>query len=516
MLWWVPWESLGLADGSAENSSEPSDVAVDVEDVDQHAEKPERCSLHIPIQELRSFDPYGGASWEDVVIKRWTCERPAEPHGLPEYAQARSLICLDSRLMRGSLVSRTLRFLETRRKESGRAPFRGTVSDVLSDFHEVFEPALLLALKKAFGLRTGIAARNEARAVPIVADHIGNFFDAALQMWASLPLWKKPIMSAALRELIGTEDSTGLQVLLGMMKASIQHCSAGKVDVWNRALLRVSPPATFFADDESVYQGAWDQVESPQASPTNSALRCPRARLWEAAFAFADDWKEKAFTSTFMEPTKMYYMGSGEPGLAENVEVHGASVYSAILLSTLGVRLPRLPFMLDTPISAVSFLDGLDSRQVEALWSSENIGKPYLSVPECRCPNVQHYVANHHSNFLFHGRQPWQIANNAVDSDGKAERRERLRPYVEQFARYFSRECIVMPLTQHLLAADETRSALQAVLDEMRSAATSGGMDFDNLDELDVRYWLWDVEVLPAEFRLERACTLLHSCGLLK
>ena len=150
-------------------------------------------------------------------------------------------------------------------------------------------------------------------------------------------------------------------------------------------------------------------------------------------------------------------------------------MYSAILLSTLGVRLPRLPFMLDTPISAVSFLDGLDSRQVEALWSSENIGKPYLSVPECQCPNVQHCVANHHSNFLFHGRQPWQIANNAVDSDGKAERRERLRPYVEQFARYFSRECIVMPLTQHLLAADETRSALQAVLDEMRSAATSGG-----------------------------------------
>lgn len=243
------------------------------------------------------------------------------------------------------------------------------------------------------------------------------------------------------------------------------------------------------------------------------ALTLARQRLWEMAFAFADDWKEKAFATVFMEPTKMYYMACGEEELAENVEVHGSSVYLAILLSTLAIWCPRLPFLLDSPIAAVSFLDALDNDQVQALWREEHLGKGYASVPECREPRAHRSVGNHWSNFLFNGRQPWQVANNAVDPCGPPEQREKLKPYIEQFAWYFSVEVIVPRLSQHLLSRDEGCEALQVVFDSLRA---DRGVAIDEEEIEDVRHWLWDLEAFPARLHLDRATLLLERSGILR
>lgn len=538
-------------------------VAESAESADGPCEQARVCGPHISAQEIRAFSPQAHGSWEDYVMRRWTTGRNGDSGsedgavsddaaGFEEYARARRRICLDDGLMQESRAGRTVCYLASQRE-----PFQGMVWDVLDDFYEVFEPSLLLALKKAFGLRTDVAARNEGRPVPVVADFAGNFFDAAVNMWASLPLWKKPVMSAALRELFRTEDATGLQVILGMIKSAVQHCDAGRVDVWNRMLLRVVP-----ALPGASAQSPCD-VNGTQG-PARGRLSEARRALWEAALVFADDWKEKALMSTFLEPTKMYYHACGERSLAENVEVHGSSVYLAVLLSTLGVRCPRTPFLLDTPISTVSFLDALERGQVRALWSPENFGKPFSAVPECRVPRLRATLANHYSNFLFSGRQPWQIANSAVDASNPVDRRRKLQPYLEQFSNYFSEEFLVPRLTQHLLQQDELRHALQVVLDSVlalpggsggrgpaatpreatldagsagraprpedagarpgRGAAAPCGSDehreqrrlLDRQDSEDVRYWLWDLEVLPAELRHDRAALLLQSAGIMK
>lgn len=237
-----------------------------------------------------------------------------------------------------------------------------------------------------------------------------------------------------------------------------------------------------------------------------------RSRLWQEASVFADDWKEKALTTVFLEPTKMYYTACRERGLADNVEVHGATVYIAVLMSTLGVRSPRFPFLLDYSISAVSFLDTLDASQVTELWHPDNFGKPFSAVPGCRTPRVRGRIPNHFFNFLFTGMQPWQIANSAVDPrDFFVERRKKLQVYLEQFAWYFSEEFLVPRLTQHLLDREETREALQAVFEELPPAEQA-----EQAEELDVRFWLWNLEVLPAQFRIDRAVRLLRLAGLLR
>lgn len=487
MLWWTPADNgtgaLAAAaspgpGGSPPNFGEPH---------------PGGARLFVSPSETQAFVATGAGAFDDLLLERWARGRQASDEGPEEYAEARRMLCLHPDLLRRSRVGEALMHVKQCRRLDGRSPFDGSAEDILMDFHDVFEPSLLLAIKKAFGHRFDIAARNEDRSIPVVAAQPGNLYDAAVKMWAALPIWKKPIMSAALRELLVTEDATGLQVVLGMMRESLQHCSAAKVDVWSRVLLRVSAPAP---------------------EPCGGALRSASAeahrRLWEASFAFADEWKEKALTTVFLEPTKMYYAASGDHRLVENVEVHGASVYLAVLMSTLGVSCPRLPFMLDAPFAAVSFLDALDADQMAELWLEEHFGKPYQAVPGCRRPRAHTAIAHHECNFIFHGVQAWLVANNAIEREGLRERRERLRPYLEKFASCFSLEVLVPRLSQHLLASDDTRAALQVVLDELRGEAAGGDA------EADVRYWLWDLEAVPARLRVSRATRLLERAGLLR
>jgi len=318
-------------------------------------------------------------------------------------------------------------------------------------------------------------------------------------------------MSAALRELVATEDPAGLQVILGMLKESVLHCKGAQVEIWSRLLLRVAPRA--LSSSES-------SVRESGTSSTSACANDPRqARrfLWLETLAFVDSWKEKAFATVFVEPTKMYYAAVEDPELKDNVDVHGASVYLAVLLSTLGIRCPRLPFLLDTPVSSVSFLDALHGDQVKALWHPDNFGKSYEAVPDCREPQARGRVTNHWSNFIFSGRQPWQIANSAVDPATDPERCKKLKPYLDQFAWYFSEEFLVPRLTQHLLERDDTCAALQVVLNELYGYSSSVLFDADAGDpERDVRFWLWDVESFPAVLRKERAVQLLRCAGLLR
>eukprot|EP00929_Paragymnodinium_shiwhaense_P046128 TRINITY_DN23496_c0_g1_i1.p1 TRINITY_DN23496_c0_g1~~TRINITY_DN23496_c0_g1_i1.p1 ORF type:complete len:600 (-),score=128.42 TRINITY_DN23496_c0_g1_i1:183-1982(-) len=494
-----------------------------------------RPGPHIDEGEMHEFSIRGSGSWEDYVLRRWTTERcndassgsrprsrrsSGEIQGVvfPEYKGAARLICLHRSLLVESQMWRTLSYLGRQQSGSsgGLSKFRGSATDVVLDFHDLFEPTLLLVLKKAFGLRTDSAAWNEGRAIPILADFDGNFFDAAITMWGALPLWKKPVMSAALRELLVTEDATGLQVVLGMIKASTLACNAGKVDVWTRMLQRVgeripkSPTATLETLEETANE---ENAGHDHDEAKRKRRRAARSRLWDEALAFADEWKEKALATVFLEPTKMYFAACQEQELLDNVDVHGSSVYMAVLLSTLGVRCPRQPFMLDTPISCVSFLDALQAEQLKALWRPENLGKPWTSVPECREePRVSCTVANHYSNFLFNGRQPWQIANGAVQPDCLEERRQKLQPYLEQFARYFSQDIILVPLTQRLLDREDCRADLQVLLEDLAEKDPQGtGEDCE-----DVRFWLWDLDVFPARIREDRAVMLLQHAGLLK
>merc|ERR1711904_759029 len=93
-------------------------------------------------------------------------------------------------------------------------------------------------------------------------------------------------------------------------------------------------------------------------------------------------------------------------------------------------------------------------------------------------------------------------------------------------------------LTQYLLENDATRLELQVVFDDLRGArpadeCTVGGGVPDSRnrqtftaeflsnaegeeDDEDIRFWLWRLDLLPAELSLDRAVMLLRHAGILK
>merc|ERR1719362_1199281 len=66
-------------------------------------------------------------------------------------------------------------------------------------------------------------------------------------------------------------------------------------------------------------------------------------KIREFVWVELDDIKERAFQSAFVQPTRLLFeaLDDAHEERWNDLEIHGISVYLALLLSTLGVVLPR-------------------------------------------------------------------------------------------------------------------------------------------------------------------------------
>ena len=73
--------------------------------------------------------------------------------------------------------------------------------------------------------------------------------------------------------------------------------------------------------------------------------------------------------------------------MAGDSDVHGANVWLAILMSTLGVKLNRMPFLHDGPKGFLPFLDAggaFVGTFLAELWRDENLGKSERAISRAR------------------------------------------------------------------------------------------------------------------------------------
>jgi len=261
---------------------------------------------------------------------------------------------------------------------------------------------------------------------------------------------------------------------------------------------------------------ALDQVD-PQTrrenEEKNDALTIAKKSLFEFFEYFLDDYKLKVFKAVFLEPSKVYYRAIDRIDHAIFADVHAANVYAAILLATLGVQLPVLPYFDDDEDwGRVSFLRvaarNLQYRNaLRALWSLDNLGKSSEKLAECSNFDIPNEERELEGSFFLPGRIPREIANSALDESlGSKPLRQELAQYLNVFMDFFKSHIVVEKALN--MINQSMSSELQLIFDDFRVKDANIPAELT-----DYRFWIWDVN--SGEFRIDRACKLLDLIGVL-
>ena len=228
-----------------------------------------------------------------------------------------------------------------------------------------------------------------------------------------------------------------------------------------------------------------------------------------------------AFQSSFVEPTRLYYMSVWDSRAEGDVEVHGSNTYITLLQACLGVAVPRLPFVLDE-VKGVADFRAAGVPGMELLWTPENFGRKVESVPGLRDAGSTAVRRVQTDRFLFAGAVALDVANAAVSpSPEHAPARRALAPYLEQFASFFAEDFILERLAVFAVGDEGDVGALNAVFRAMEAAGLPDGTAACGDGEAsadagdvpsDVRTWLWDL--MSGEFSKARARLLFEHLGI--
>jgi hypothetical protein len=430
------------------------------------------------------------------ILRRWLNKSRGMRAAVPEYQRAIERICIAPELMSSSRLWEHLKFLNT---QTSMVP--------------PYEEVILQIIHKAYSTRFLWTARFKSATVPGLGS--GNLMQGAVKYYQALQ-WERPYLVRALELLHTTETPDGLQLILGLMLSGHGWCHARKTFVFNTIISRVHVPAALVAD--RVIDGAG---ESPR-------LHRARQAIMEIVTEFIEDTKEHALKSTFLEPTKMYFRGADDPIRENQVDVHGANTYLAILSATLGVQLNRVPYMDDWAIGCADFL--ANGAPEPLAWAETHFGRDWEGVRELREEEgskpqrnpglidkidlwADMVVMQNRCGFVFKGTSPKEVANSAVNPSPKLqERRRHLARYLEKFASWFSEDFILPRLVTRLIGETGRLEALQELMDDL--VATQPQLAGEDGEE-DVRYWLWNMAELPPVFQKERAVHLMRHVGLL-
>lgn len=266
--------------------------------------------------------------------------------------------------------------------------------------------------------------------------------------------------------------------------------------------------------------------EKASCASEKSSMATAKRAVFEMMYEFMDDMKDQAFKTTFYEPTKMCFRGNDEVVKEDNVDMHGANTYLAVLAATLGIQLNRRPCLNDIVVGCVDFLE-YDSTP--PAWADAHFGRDWETVAALRSQlgsraetqrqadlfQVLSFLAGYfwYTGFVFKGSMVKEVANAAVDPDGPRERRLHLAKYLDQFAYWFSEEFIVPRIISRLTGETGRLEAMQILMDDL--VAGNPRLVGDEGEE-DVRFWLWDMGQFPAVLRMPRAVRLLRHIGVLR
>mmetsp|Transcript_38189 Transcript_38189/g.90038 ORF Transcript_38189/g.90038 Transcript_38189/m.90038 type:complete len:479 (-) Transcript_38189:296-1732(-) len=352
-------------------------------------------------------------------------------------------------------------------------PLSNTFSDTVVD-----------AIETAFQLKSTQAARTYHLSIRDVGS--GSALSDTLKTHSYLSKWQQRYLHAAIRvvtaDIKAGADATTLQLVLGYLVRGAGECSARRQ--W--AFVQAVNAARDVLERERGRERARKRMrrqEGDEIEGRGEGEEEEEEYLREALHTVIDERKTQALHTVFLEPTLAYARSVYDSVMEGDVDVHGANTYLAVLLATLGVRLPRQALLHDEVKAVVNFLDAdltfTDSRGhrrplLPSLWHSENLGRATGSLrsnvtgpgPELCKPGLP--VRRH--EFFFQGSTALEVAHAAVagwgGTDGERRRRG-LAVILAQFASYFTREAMVERLVLAIMADEAMLAAANRVCERM-------------------------------------------------
>jgi len=340
-------------------------------------------------------------------------------------------------------------------------------------------------------------------------------------------------MHAALRELVVTDDSSGLIGVLSLLARGGAECSARKLMAFNTVAQRIVPRDSISHDEisqneshlaeemdtEHIEKSSKSEQKSEQSSTDHRHVQSALRVLYQFLIDWIDDFKYKAFKSAFLEPTKLFFDAVYDTTMRDDVDVHGSNVYAAILLSTLGVKLPVFPLMRDEPKGCATFLRAQSLQPCfDEMSEPSNFGRDWNTLPKSmkyRTIQTNDLQKVQRNAVVFHGT-PMEMGNAALSTDKSNEAlRKELALYLERFAFFFSKQFFLEKAMVRVMGEEGRSKELQVVFEAMKKEGKLKSSKDDKPsaeDSSDVREWIYKGEAYS--FDPDRAALLFSEIGI--
>ena len=322
-----------------------------------------------------------------------------------EYNKINTTIAIDHTFMSDTILQRCLSHLD---KLITMVPFQRT-----------FRSELIDCIQKVFDI-----PRAEVKF--FVLDDI-SYFNSIMSLYESFS-WRCSYLQAAIR-LMPKDSSINSQLLLRELASSSDKSKSLKIESFHSFIHQVVLFKT---------KSSGNQEEKELKKLKDSFLR------------YLDDHKIKAFRSAFMEPIAYYYKVTSNSVVSES---SASNVFAALLLSTLGIQIPFMPYLLDEVQYCPPFLRADELKKAYSLMSrSKYFGKDWNGIEYCANNIIYKNIIHLPSSFM--GTEKCtviDIANRAIDhSEKEKEFRDEIAMYMQRYAKFFTEKFIYPKIFTYL------------------------------------------------------------------
>jgi len=462
--------------------------------------------------------------------------RPDGTNVFTEYIESLGDICILPEIMASSLIQQIISKLT---KEEYR-------------IHDSsFESFLTACLRRTFQTDNGMIR------VPEI-DYAGYLKLDIMGLYQNFN-WERKYLHLTLF-LLDREGDIRLRSLLGLLGRAQRECDARKRMAFSTLMHSVSdiltsPTAIIYDNKDhgkkektrfpvlSVFFSNCSACKDPSEEMKSSELTDAKERIFQHCVSKIEEYKEKAFYSTFIEPNLFYFSSKNCHVEAGDVDVHGANSLISLLQASTGICVPRLPLINDEVKGFCDFLhDGnIHNDILRELFAPENIGKSYqtclnqLKRKNEQKGNQKQQLFNSPSSsrltaangrLIFntdtycHSVQQF-VSNALLDHlPSMSEKRKRYGHYLEIFSYYFRNEFILKFLFNALIQEDRFVDDLNIIFTSMKQLSHPCSIHIPE-DCDDVRFWLWSIsaegsDLSETKFNGVRAQRFFAECGICK
>eukprot|EP00941_MAST-03F_sp_MAST-3F-sp1_P004668 g4668.t1 len=366
---------------------------------------------------------------DEEVTLHWMRQHPIHP----AYRKAFDQVCLEREWFTDTKLLRHIR--------QATKLFKKDLQVLRKSGGQGYERALVAAIRKGYNLSDDNKARTQR---DLLSGQ--SVFGQCKKVYNSLEGWKKPYMAHAIKLLAELEGDRGAIIAkLGEICDRAMHCRQVQVKSFN---LMISHAYSMVLSLDNQTSQKQEKVMLDDLSVFDNAI----LRFYEIMEDFIDDFKEKAFSSAFMEPARFYFVATNRNDWrAHNVDTHANNWYLSLLNATVNCHLPLIPAYWDNwPNSCAPFMEGLSEQAWEEFKKPENFGLSWQKVmmKKDKKKMVKNASLRHaefpQGNTSAHLNPAKRFANDAVNPNGNRGVQDKLNSYyVDRFCYFFRRDFFV-------------------------------------------------------------------------